>query len=295
VLSVVILFIILTGELDEQPVLMPVPEHDEATEQLIGHRVVLSIDDGHRSVYEKVYPLLKKYNMTATLAIIVNSLFNDNAGYLRRGRGYYINYEEIKEMVDSCNVEIASHSLSHPWLTRLDSARLWQEVYRSRLILESLFGIPVLTFVYPYGAMDARVRRFVERAGYRLGRAVRPGAVNLWVDPYRLPVFELRQGTGLEAVKNHIRNHKISSILLHRVVEKPAVFTEWSVDDLAALLAWLDRCGLKTVTLSEIYYEWRQQVINRIILEWRDGRGVFSPESLLQDIHIDATRAFQPR
>ncbi len=233
--------------------------------------------------------------MTATLAIIVNSLFNGEGGYLRRGGGYFLNYQEIKELVDSCDIEIASHSFTHPWLTRLDSASLWREVYQSRVLLESLFGMPVITFVYPYGDMDARVRRFVARAGYRLGRAVRPGPVNLWVDPFRLPTFELRQEVGLEAVKNHIRTHKVSIILLHRIVERPAVFTEWSVKDFAQLLDWLDRCGVKTVTFAELFYEWRQEVIARLIAERKNGRGVFNPDSLLQDVHIDATRTFQPR
>jgi peptidoglycan/xylan/chitin deacetylase (PgdA/CDA1 family) len=187
---------------------------------LAGHKVILTIDDGYRSTYDYVYPLLKKYQMTATLGIIVNYLTRDKAGY--GNPGGFLSYRQVQEMRDSINIEIASHSLSHPWLTRLDSAQAWDEIYRSKLILESLFGVPVITFVYPYGDMDSRIVRFVRRAGYRLGRAVRSGVVNFWVDPYRIPEFELRRETGLAAVKAHIRRNPVTVLLLHRIVPRPA-------------------------------------------------------------------------
>ncbi len=266
-----------------------------ASKPLAGHQVVLSIDDGHRSVYQKVYPLLKKYQMTATLAVIVNTLTGQSMNYHTGGNSYYLTRGEIKELIDSCHIEVASHTLSHPWLTRLDSARAWQEIYRSRIVLESLFDVPVVTFVYPYGDMDQRVRRLVRRAGYRAARAVRSGPVNFWLDLYQLPEFELRSEISLAAVKNYVRNHRVSIVLLHRIVEQPRVFTEWSAKEFAEFLAWLDQEGVKTVRIADLYYDWRREVVAKLISENAPRSGLFYIDSLFKNVDIDATRTFQPR
>mgnify|MGYP000198849040 CR=1 FL=1 len=267
----------------------------EVEKSLTGHYVVLSIDDGHRSVYEKVYPLLKRYRMTATLAVIVNTLTGQGVNYYPGGSPYYLTRGEIKEMIDSCGIEVASHTLSHPWLTRLDSSRAWQEIYQSRMILESLFGVPVITFVYPYGDMDERVRRLVKRAGYQAARAVRSGDVNFWLDPYRLPEFELRKEVSLVAAKSYVKNHRVSIILLHRIVEQPQFFTEWPAKEFAEFLDWLDQEGVKTVTIADLYYDWRREVVAKLISEIRPANDLLYSDSLFKYVDIDATRTFQPR
>lgn len=255
---------------------------------LAGHKVIFTIDDGHSSIYQNVYPLLKRYKMTATLALIVNSLNPTWSGY-GNSTGF-LTYGQVKEMIDSCEVEIASHTLSHPWLTRLDSAKAWEEIYRSRVVLESIFQVPVITFVYPYGDMDRRIMRMLRPAGYLLARAVRGGEVNLWVDLYRLPEFELRRETSLEAVKSHILRNPVSILLLHRIVTEPKVFTEWSKADFAELLKWLHKSGAKSITLAEFYYDWRQEVVSWIIKEQKGPSVLFGPDVLFQEINIDATR-----
>jgi len=257
------------------------------------HKVVLTIDDGYRSIYDYVYPLLKRHKMTATLGLIVNYIKANKGGY--GGPGTFLNYQQVQEMIDSIGIEIASHTLSHPWLTRLDSATAWHEIYQSKVVLESLFGVPVITFVYPYGDMDSRVIRLVRRAGYKIGRAVRSGAVNFWVDPYRVPEFELRRETGLSAVIEHIRHNPVTVLLVHRIVQKPAYFTEWPVDSFNALIEWMAENGIQTVTLAELYYDWRRDVVARLMKERDISEGVYPAESLFKQVDIDNTRTFNPR
>src|SRR5207245_147749 len=63
--------------------------------------------------------------------------------------------------------DIGSHSLTHPFLTRLPPAQAREEISASRKKLEDLFGRPVEHFCYPYGDWDEPVRDLVEQAGYR--------------------------------------------------------------------------------------------------------------------------------
>ncbi|MBN2536966.1 polysaccharide deacetylase family protein [candidate division WOR-3 bacterium] len=259
----------------------------------LSHRtVVFSVDDGYHSVFTKVYPLLRQHGMTMTLGVICDYLrggepsYAPSAGFMKRS--------EIQQMVDSLGIEIASHSISHPFLTRVDSAAAWKEIKESKTLLESLFGGEVLTFVYPYGDVNARIRAMTRAAGYRMGRAVRPGRPNLAADPFRLPTVELRSDTRLEDIQETIAARPLTIILMHQVVDRPTVFTQWNSADFQALVEWLAGTGVRVATLAELYREW-----------WYERMGVFMEQVaaaypherkrlLFQDVDVDATQALQP-
>jgi peptidoglycan/xylan/chitin deacetylase (PgdA/CDA1 family) len=255
------------------------------TFDLSGHTVVLSADDGYHSIYENVYPLLKRYRMTMTLALITGCITEGRPSYSPSDR--FLNEREIKEMIDSCGIEIASHSVTHPRLTEIGYDAAWREVAESKRHLESLFGTEVITFVYPYGRSDRRIRNMVRRAGYKLARTVGPGMPNLWVDPYRIPELELRIQARLPEILKHIRRHRTTVLLLHRIVPSPRAFTEWPVADFRALLDWMHRHRVQVVTLAGLYQDWWREKLNRALLE-----AAGSPQSaqLFEDVDVDATR-----
>jgi peptidoglycan/xylan/chitin deacetylase (PgdA/CDA1 family) len=263
---------------------LPVPPGLD-TFDLSGHTVVLSVDDGYHSVYENIYPLLKRYRMTMTLALIAGCITEGRPSYRPSDR--FLNEHEVREMMDSCDIEIASHTLTHAWLTHLDGEAAWREILGSKLRLESLFGNEVITFVYPYGDMNGRVRNMVRRAGYKLARKVGPGTPNLWVEPYRIPEVELRIEARLPEIISRIRRNQTTVILLHRIVTSPRAFTEWSVADFWALLDWMHRRQVRVVTLAELYREWWRQRLDRALVE---AVGRSSSTRLFEDVDIDATR-----
>jgi peptidoglycan/xylan/chitin deacetylase (PgdA/CDA1 family) len=269
-----------------------IPDMPEDVPDLTGHTVVFSVDDGYHSVFTNVYPLLKRYRMTMTLGVITDYLrggnpsYNPSAGFMRKS--------EIQELIDSCDIEIASHSLSHPFLTRLDSGSAWREIKNSKTILESLFGQEVVTFVYPYGDMNRSIRDMVKRSGYRMGRAVRPGTPDFEKDPLRLPIIELRRETRLEDLKKSVSRRKTTILLMHQIIENPTVFTQWNLTDFVELVDWLDRANVRVTTLSELYREWWYrsigEFVERISAAYPDSR----KELLFQQVDIDATQAFHP-
>jgi peptidoglycan/xylan/chitin deacetylase (PgdA/CDA1 family) len=268
---------------------LPVPPGLD-TFDLSDHTVVLSVDDGYHSVYENIYPLLKRYRMTMTLALITGCIAEGRPSY-GPSEGF-LNEREISEMMDSCDIEIASHSVTHPRLTEIGNAAAWQEIVDSKRQLESLFGTEVITFVYPYGRSDGRVRNLVRRAGYKLARKVGPGTPNLWVEPYQIPEVELRIQASLPEIISHIRRSQTTVLLLHRIVPSAKVFTEWSVADFWALLDWIHRRQVRVVTLAGLYREWWREKLNRALLE---ATGRSNSARLFEDVDIDATRTPHPR
>lgn len=77
-----------------------------------------------------------------------------------------VNAVQCREM-DRNGIEIGSHTMTHPILVNTSEKRLDEELEGSKSRLEKVLGHEVDQFCYPNGDNDQRVRRGVERAGYR--------------------------------------------------------------------------------------------------------------------------------
>ncbi len=77
--------------------------------------VLLTFDDGYESFYNRIYPLLKLYHFPAVYALVTKWLDAPEGGTFtygskKRSRSMLLTWKQIKEMVDSGLVEMASHS-----------------------------------------------------------------------------------------------------------------------------------------------------------------------------------------
>ncbi|MEO0108058.1 MAG: polysaccharide deacetylase family protein [candidate division WOR-3 bacterium] len=95
--------------------------------ELSDHRVVLMFDDGWNSVFTHAYPLLKRHNMTPSLALISGAIGTANSTYASDPKSY-MSRAQIQELIDSLDAEIVSHSHTHPFLTRLSDAAVRAEL-----------------------------------------------------------------------------------------------------------------------------------------------------------------------
>ncbi|MBV9385444.1 MAG: polysaccharide deacetylase family protein [Chroococcidiopsidaceae cyanobacterium CP_BM_ER_R8_30] len=128
---------------------------------LPGKPVLLTFDDGYESAYKYVFPLLKQYGYPA-----VFSIYTLNVGK-NTGRDH-VTWAQLREMIASPLVTIASHSVTHPMdLRALPTSQLRLEVMESKRILEAQLGIPIQYFTYPSGKYDERVTDLLRQAGYR--------------------------------------------------------------------------------------------------------------------------------
>ncbi|MDQ3855141.1 MAG: polysaccharide deacetylase family protein [Chloroflexota bacterium] len=95
------------------------------------------------------------------------------------GRGNGLTWYQLRQMAYRGH-EIASHSMSHPWLTGLSDWQLRYEVAESKRRIEANVGVRVRYFAYPYGGVDWRVINAVAAAGYR-------GGIHAWGGSYWSP------------------------------------------------------------------------------------------------------------
>jgi peptidoglycan/xylan/chitin deacetylase (PgdA/CDA1 family) len=120
-----------------------------------GSSVVITFDDGYRSVYEEAFPVLQRYNMTATV-FLTTGIRKTKRLPSMEGRPM-LSWREIREM-HRAGITFGAHTLTHPDLTRLPADRIEAEIVGSKSAIEDALSSAVETFAYPYGRYDNRCR-----------------------------------------------------------------------------------------------------------------------------------------
>lgn len=122
--------------------------------------VVLTFDDGTAGQWNAVQALVA-HHMTGVFFIPSGTKA--------------LSDDQLRQMVAD-GMEIESHSITHPYLTRISDLALQNEVSGSRQALQRITGQPIAFFAYPFGDFDRRVIAAVQAAGYRGGLAAWGGA-----------------------------------------------------------------------------------------------------------------------
>jgi peptidoglycan/xylan/chitin deacetylase (PgdA/CDA1 family) len=138
--------------------------------------VVITFDDGWLTQYENALPILEQMGFTATFFVITQQV----------GRStMYMNLSDLTTL-QRAGMLIASHTRTHPNLTKTSDSQLRDEVLGSRQDLQKMLGVSADLFAYPYGSWDKRVAAAVQSAGYRAARAYPGGAWNNATDRFAL-------------------------------------------------------------------------------------------------------------
>ena len=135
----------------------------EASATTTKREIVITFDDGYEDNYIYAYPLLKKYNMKATIFMVAGDIGKEN----RLSAG------QLKEMSDSGLVEIGSHTVKHQNLNECSLEELDNEFANSQGILENIVGKPVRAVAYPGGYSDEIVEKYASEH-YSRGFIARP-------------------------------------------------------------------------------------------------------------------------
>lgn len=131
--------------------------------------VTFSFDDGVEQDVRFVKEL-NKYGFKST--------FNINTGIQSRAKGWKNEGVEIHCM-NICGLkelykghEVAVHSLTHPFLEKLDEETIYNELYYDKKNIENWFDNEVVGMAYPYGTYDDRVIKIAKTLGLKYGRTI---------------------------------------------------------------------------------------------------------------------------
>ena len=160
-------------------------------EPLPGRRVMLTFDDGYEDFAEHAYPLLRQYELEATVFLVSERVGLTNEW----DRGYgetvpLMDWETIRAL-DGHGVEFGGHSASHPMLTALGLDEVVREASRCRAELVEQLGHLVRPFAYPYGDTDAAVARMVGACGFEYGVTTAGYAASASIPMLSLPRIDV--------------------------------------------------------------------------------------------------------
>lgn len=138
--------------------------------------VVVTFDDGTPDFHDTVLPLLRRYNVPATLYLATASV----------GEREGLEWLQLLDAVGSGLVTVGSHTHTHADLRRVDERTCEEELRRSKDLIEDHLDRPCQHFAYPRSvgsrASEQIVRRLFRSAALDAWRTNRRDAI----DRYRL-------------------------------------------------------------------------------------------------------------
>lgn len=166
--------------------------------------VMITFDDGWLDNYVHAFPVLRKYNINATIFIATDWVKGgpDNISHMNphipkhrearrlieQGEGYKVilNWEFIKEMSESGLVEFHSHTKSHRKCHNLSADELEKELEGSKRIMEERLGRPCIALCWPFGRNNDLSMKIARDNGYSLIFTTKNGIVKKGSDPYAI-------------------------------------------------------------------------------------------------------------
>lgn len=138
--------------------------------------IVITFDDGYANVLRHGLEPLAQTGFRAVQFIVAGLLGKKNEWDAATAEAPELMMDaiQIREWL-AAGHEIGSHTLSHPWLTRVPLDRAREEIRSSKSQLEDLFSRPIEHFCYPYGDWNEAVRDLVMEGGYKSASTTQAG------------------------------------------------------------------------------------------------------------------------
>jgi len=180
--------------------------------------IFITFDDGYESNYIYAFPILKKYNMKATINVVVKTLQEESTPQFNPEVLSHLSWEQMQEMIDSGLIEFGSHTYNQhiyevtdnkktaPALTNrvylykeqtFESDEEWKNRIFDDLLLakakmEHKLGYTPRVIAYPYGDYNQAVVEVAKAVGYEIGLTTNPGLTTPDSPVYELPRTYIR-------------------------------------------------------------------------------------------------------
>ncbi|GLF86803.1 MULTISPECIES: polysaccharide deacetylase family protein [Bacillus] len=126
--------------------------------------VLITFDDGYTDNYTKAFPILKQYEMKATIFMIEQSI----------GRPNHLTDEQMDEMM-AHGISIESHTIHHLELNRLSKQQQEEELKGSKTFFDQRFSQRTRMVSYPVGRYNEETLKLAKEAGYQMAVTTEPG------------------------------------------------------------------------------------------------------------------------
>lgn len=166
--------------------------------EAVGKVVGITLDDGYVNNLEHALPVLRHNGFSATCYIVSGQVGGTNAWDAAKG-------VPAKPLMDATHLrawsaggqEVGAHTRDHLDLTSVDDGTARAQIVTCRQDLETLLGVPVQQFCYPYGFYQPRHAAMVREAGYLSATTTQRSRVQPGDDLMALARVPVHQATTL--------------------------------------------------------------------------------------------------
>jgi peptidoglycan/xylan/chitin deacetylase (PgdA/CDA1 family) len=163
--------------------------------------VTTSWDDGH-TLDIRLAEMLDRYGMSGTFYL---PLSYDRFPVMAK--------EEIRAL-RAMGMEIGSHTLTHPNLTKLRKNQALHELVESKKMLEDIVGELIVSFCYPAGKFNPMVRSWVVEAGYKLARTTLAFRIDKKFDSFCMPVsFQFFPHMRIVSIRHALKEGNLTGLI----------------------------------------------------------------------------------
>lgn len=150
--------------------------------------VVITFDDGFRDFFTTAFPILKKYNFSATVFLPTGFIDNERSSFKDKE---CMTWNEVRQLSKD-GIIFGSHTVSHPQLKILSSKEIENEIKTSKNKIEDEIGITVKSFCHPYAFPEDKeygitLRMLLKKCRYINGVTTKIGTANKSQDKYFYP------------------------------------------------------------------------------------------------------------
>lgn len=120
-------------------------------------KIDITFDDSYENNFKYALPLLKKYNLSATIFLTTDFIDGKIRSEDLGGKNFKespLTWDEIKIM-DREGIKFGSHSKTHAFLTKISEDELKREVADSKKRIEEVLKHKIDGFAYPFGDVDS--------------------------------------------------------------------------------------------------------------------------------------------
>jgi peptidoglycan/xylan/chitin deacetylase (PgdA/CDA1 family) len=124
----------------------------------------------------------------------------------QRRRFGLLNRSELRQLVDQ-GMSIGSHTLNHPMLSQQTTELAWQEISKSRALLEEVIGAPIWALAYPFGdpgSVTTREMLMAEQAGFQCAFMNVGGGFGASLPVFALPRVHVAADMSLAEFEAHL-------------------------------------------------------------------------------------------
>lgn len=131
--------------------------------------IIITMDDGWLGNYTEAFPILKKYNVPATIFIVNNLVGTED----------YFSWEQAKEMYDSGLVKIHCHGYKHIDYANVGKETLISDYTKSHKEIEEHLGEKQQKIMaYPAGSSSDSSIKALKEIGFEIQVQTKYGTVN---------------------------------------------------------------------------------------------------------------------